>query len=190
MNISEMLYVADRDSWRAWLEKHHLTKKEIWLIYYKKHAGKPTVSYGDAVEEALCFGWIDSTVRTIDEDRYAQRFTPRKDRNNWSRPNRIRVRKLIREGRMTQAGLAKISAEILDERNDPKPQSRDVSIPEYFKQALMKNKKAWESFNNLAPSHQRNYIAWVTDAKKEVTRLKRMKETMELLKQNRRLGMK
>lgn len=188
--MSEMLYIADREGWRAWLEKHHDTEKEIWLVYYKKHTSQPSLSYDDAVEEALCFGWIDSTVRRIDEDRYAQKFTPRKDVTNWSEPNRKRVRRLIKEGKMTKAGLAKISAEILDERNDPKPRSKVVSLPDYLKQALMKNKKAWENFNNLAPSYRRAYIAWVTDAKREETRLKRLKQAVELIKQNKKPGMK
>lgn len=190
MEMSGTLYVADRNKWRAWLEKHHDTEKEIWLVYYKKHTNHPSIPYDDAVEEALCFGWIDSTVKRIDEDRYAQKFTPRKDASNWSEPNRRRVRKLIKEGKMTEAGLAKINAEILDESQDPKPRSKDVVVPERFKQALMKNKKAWENFNNLAPSYRRNYILWVTDAKKEETRLKRLKEAVALLEQNKKLGMK
>lgn len=192
MEITETLYVANRDDWREWLEKFHDRAKEIWLIYYKKHTGQPTISYDDAVEEALCFGWIDSTVKRVDEDRTAQRYTPRKDTANWSLPNRQRIRKLVAEGRMTEAGLAKIIPEVLDERNDPKPQPRSkvVEPPEYFKQALMKSKRAWENFNRLAPSHRRNYIEWVTTAKREETRLKRMKEAVAMLKENKKLGMK
>jgi uncharacterized protein YdeI (YjbR/CyaY-like superfamily) len=192
MNITETLYVADRNKWRAWLEKHHDKKKEIWLIYYKKHTNQPSIPYDDAVEEALCFGWIDSTVKRIDEERTAQRFTPRKDTSNWSNPNRRRIRKLVAEGKMTEAGFAKFSAEILDERNDPKPQprNREIAMPEYFEQALMKNKRAWENFNNLAPSYRNDYIVWVARAKREETRLKRLKEAVTLLKQNKKLGMK
>src|SRR5256885_14789235 len=108
MKISKTLYVTSRDDWRAWLEKNHETEKEVWLIYYKKHTNRPRIPYDDAVEEALCFGWIDSIVQKIDDERYAQKFTPRKSSSKWSESNKRRVRKLLQEGRMTQAGLAKI----------------------------------------------------------------------------------
>jgi uncharacterized protein YdeI (YjbR/CyaY-like superfamily) len=101
-----MLYVTTRDEWRAWLAEHHDTEREVWLVSYKKHTGRPQIPYDDAVEEALCFGWIDSLVKTIDDERFAQKFTPRKEKSNWSESNKRRVRKLVREGRMTEAGLA------------------------------------------------------------------------------------
>jgi uncharacterized protein YdeI (YjbR/CyaY-like superfamily) len=106
MNPLTMLYVTTRDEWRAWLAEHHDTEKEVWLVSYKKHTGRPQIPYDDAVEEALCFGWIDSLVKTIDDERFAQKFTPRKEKSNWSESNKGRVRKLVREGRMTEAGLA------------------------------------------------------------------------------------
>jgi uncharacterized protein YdeI (YjbR/CyaY-like superfamily) len=95
----------DRDEWRAWLEEQHQTESEVWLIYYKKHTGKQSIRYEDAVEEALCFGWIDSKVKRIDEEKYMQRYTPRKELSNWSESDKNRVRKLIENGLMTQAGL-------------------------------------------------------------------------------------
>ena len=101
-----MLYVTTRDEWRAWLAEHHDTEREVWLVSYKKHTGRPQIPYDDAVEEALCFGWIDSLVKTIDDERFAQKFSPRKGKSNWSESNKRRVRKLVREGRMTEAGLA------------------------------------------------------------------------------------
>jgi uncharacterized protein YdeI (YjbR/CyaY-like superfamily) len=103
----ELLHVTSRDAWRAWLARHHDTKTEIWLVFHKKHTGQPGVAYGDAVEEALCFGWIDSIVRRLDEDRYAQKFTPRKPKSNWSDSNLRRFARMVGEGRMTAAGLAK-----------------------------------------------------------------------------------
>lgn len=107
MEITKQLYVTDRDAWRAWLEKNYDTEKEIWLIYYKKHTGKPRIPYDDAVEEALCFGWIDSTVKRVDDEKFAQKFTPRKNKSNWSDLNKKRAKKMIREGRMTKAGFLK-----------------------------------------------------------------------------------
>lgn len=109
MKMNKTLYVTNRDDWRAWLNKNHKTEKEVWLIYYKNHTGKPTIPYDVAVEEALCFGWIDSIVKRIDDERYMQKFTPRKTNSNWSELNKKRVKKMIKEGRMTEAGMAKIN---------------------------------------------------------------------------------
>lgn len=112
MELGETLYVTDREAWREWLAEHHASEKEIWLIYYKQQAGKPRIPYNDAVEEALCFGWIDSTVKKIDEERNAQRFTPRRENSPASEMNKERVRRLIKAGKMTQAGLAKIKDDL------------------------------------------------------------------------------
>src|SRR5919206_1474760 len=106
------LYVKDRAAWRAWLEENHASEREVWLVYYKKHTGRPRVPYDDAVEEALCFGWIDSLVKTLDADRYIQKFTPRVNARKWSRSNLERVKKLLREGRMTEAGRAKLPSDL------------------------------------------------------------------------------
>lgn len=104
MEITETLSVSTRAAWRAWLKRHHASKSVIWLITYKKGTGKPRVEYADAVEEALCFGWIDSTTKTIDAERYAQRFTPRKKGSNWSESNLERIKRLVATGQMTPAG--------------------------------------------------------------------------------------
>src|SRR5918999_6552667 len=104
MKISQTLYVTNRDDWRAWLNENYETEKEVWLIYYKKHTNQPRIPYDDAVEEALCFGWIDSIVQKIDEERYAQKFTPRRNSSNWSESNRRRLRGLLKAGKMTPAG--------------------------------------------------------------------------------------
>lgn len=100
MKITNMLYVTNRKDWRTWLGKNHDIEKEVWLIYYKKHTETARIPYDDAVEEAICFGWIDSTVKKIDEDRYAQKFTPRKGRSKWSQKNIKRAEKMIQEGKM------------------------------------------------------------------------------------------
>lgn len=112
MEIGETLLVTTRHEWREWLEKHHRDYKEIWLIYYKKTSGKPGISYEESVEEALCFGWIDGAIKGIDQETYAGRFTPRRPKSPWSNSNRERVARLLREGRMTQAGLAILPDEL------------------------------------------------------------------------------
>src|SRR2546423_12322516 len=119
MEIGTTLYVKDRRRWRAWLARHHKTAPEIWLIYYKKHSGRPRTPYSDAVEEALCYGWIDSITKPVDEDRWAQRFSPRRPSSRLSEMNRERVRRLIAARRMTKAGLARI-AHVFDHESDTK----------------------------------------------------------------------
>src|SRR5262245_5210079 len=178
MEIRKTLYVTSREEWRAWLTEHYQSETEVWLIYYKKHTGRPRITYDDAVEEALCFGWIDSIGKRMDDEKFAQKFTPRRDGAKWSALNKLRVRKLIREGRMTEAGLAKIDLVLLGEEAQAKQGKGDVDIPLFVKQGLMANVKAWENFQNLAPSHRRNYIRWIMDAKKKETRERRLREAV------------
>ncbi len=106
MKLGKILYIPNRAKWRKWLEKNHGKAKDIWLIYYKKHTGKSSITYNDAVEEALCFGWIDSTVKGIDKEKYAQRFSPRRSKSPWSPMNKERMRKLIKLKKVIPAGLA------------------------------------------------------------------------------------
>src|SRR3989440_7707902 len=114
MQITETLLVTSAQQWHEWLAQYHADRKEIWLIYYKKSSGKTGISYEESVEEALCFGWIDGTNKSIDEETYAGRFTPRRPRSHWSASNRARVARLLQEGRMTEAGLARASAGFLE----------------------------------------------------------------------------
>jgi len=108
MKITEKLHVTNRDEWLAWLRENHDTKKGVWLLHYKKHTGKPSIPYDDAIEEALCFGWIDSIIKKIDDEKFARRFTPRKGKSRWSELNKKRARKMMKAGKMTEAGIAKI----------------------------------------------------------------------------------
>lgn len=114
MEIGETLYVAERQEWRRWLAKNHRDKKEIWLIFYKKATGKPTLTYDEAVEEAICYGWIDGQEKSIDQEKYALRFTPRKKGSNWSQPNVARALNMLRARKMTKAGLATLPREMLE----------------------------------------------------------------------------
>jgi uncharacterized protein YdeI (YjbR/CyaY-like superfamily) len=186
MPIRKTLYVTSREEWRAWLKEHYQSETEVWLIYYKKQTGRPRIPYDHAVEEALCFGWIDSIVKRLDDEKFAQKFTPRRDRTRWSALNKRRLRKLIREGRMTEAGLAKVNLATLGEEAQAQPRRGDVDIPRFVKQALKSNAKAWENFRKLAPSHRKGFIQWIMDARKEETRERRLREAVARLE--RRTG--
>jgi uncharacterized protein YdeI (YjbR/CyaY-like superfamily) len=180
---------ADRSEWRAWLEKNHTAEKEVWLIYYKKGTGIPSPAYLETLEEALCFGWIDSIIQKIDDERYARKFNPRRPGSHWSDRNKNLVPNLVTEGRMTDAGLAKVDFP-LSEGDLAHPKHSDLSLPDWLKEGLMINQQAWKNFNQLAPSHRRNYIAWITAAKKTDTRLRRIQQAIQLLEKNQRLGLK
>jgi len=142
-----------RQAWRAWLESHHASATVAWLVYFKEHAGKPSIPYEDSVEEALRFGWIDGIIRRLDDERYARRFGPRISGSRWSALNKRRAEKMIREGIMAPAGMVKF-------RVSGKPQGITSRIktpdphPEFVK-ALRADAKAWKYFNDLAPFYQR-----------------------------------
>jgi uncharacterized protein YdeI (YjbR/CyaY-like superfamily) len=191
MRAVKKLYVTNRDDWRAWLERHWDAEKEVWLIFYKRHTGKPSLNYDDAVEEALCFGWIDSIIRKLDDEKFARKFTPRKAESKWSELNKKRAHKMVKEGKMTQAGLkniteAKKSGEWF---RSPSPRT-NLAPPSYMIEAFAANKKARENFAKLAKSYQRHYIGWITSAKKQETRKRRLAEAIRLLEKNEKLGMK
>lgn len=192
MRITKTLYVRNRTEWRAWLERNHNVDAEVWVVFYKKHTGRLSMPYGDAVEEALCFGWIDSVIQRIDDEKYCRKFTPRKDSSNWSALNRRRAAKMIQEGKMTEAGVAKLYySGIADEcGRAPNRNVRDLSIPEYFNQVLLGNQKARQNFDRLASSYRRQYILWITAAKRDATREKRVAEAIRLLAENKKLGMR
>ena len=148
------LYITNRGDWRKWLEKNHNKEKEIWLVYYKSHTGKPTIAYDDSVEEALCFGWIDSIVKRIDDERYAQKFAPRTNTSKWSESNKQRVRKLVKQGRMTQIGMTKIKESILNKKEETLRDKlkKNLVISAKIKQSLMTNKKSGRILINFPPA--------------------------------------
>ncbi|MGH7496057.1 MAG: YdeI/OmpD-associated family protein [bacterium] len=185
MEIRKTLYVTSREEWRAWLTKHYQSETEVWLIYYKNHTGKPRISYDHAVEEALCFGWIDSIVKRMDDEKFAQKFTPRRDGTRWSALNKRRLRKLLREDRMTEAGLAKVDLVTLGEEAQAKPSEGNADIPRFVRQALMANTKAWKNFQSLTSSRRKAYIRLIMDAKKKETRERRLRDAISLLEQNK-----
>jgi uncharacterized protein YdeI (YjbR/CyaY-like superfamily) len=190
MEIGKTLSVSDRAEWRAWLAKHFQTEPEIWLVFPKKSSGQARLLYNDAVEEALCFGWIDSIVRTIDERRYMQKFTPRKPGSKWSPSNKARVEKLIGEGAMTRAGLAAIEAAKKDGRWNAGDDRRVTEMPAELGAALRQDARAAKTFAALPPSHQKAYVRWVGSAKRAPTRERRASEARAMLREGKPLGMK
>src|SRR5688572_14161597 len=158
MEIGKTLRASNRKAWRKWLEGHHDKDREIWLIYPKKHTGKPRVPYGEAVEEALCFGWIDSTVKTIDKDSFAQRFSPRRSKSAWSQPNIERMKRLKRQGLMTPAGLAAFQAA------ENRKQKLEIR-PDVLKM-LKTDKEVWKNFQKFPESYKRIRIAYIENQRR------------------------
>ena len=188
MNIDKSFYAPSRETWRAWLTGHSAAETEVWLIYYKAGTGQPSIPYEDSVEEALCFGWIDSLIQRIDEQKYARKFTPRRPGSAWSDTNKRRVAKIIREGRMTAAGLARLDYSL--EEPPLLPVRKESVIPGWLAEGLRASPHAWENFKKLPPSHQRRYAGWISDAKREETRQRRIQAAIDLLEKNERLGLK
>jgi uncharacterized protein YdeI (YjbR/CyaY-like superfamily) len=192
MKKIQSIHMRTRTSWRAWLKKNHNKEAGVWLVFYKRQTGRSSIPYEDAVEEALCFGWIDSIIRRMDANRYSRKFTPRKPGSRWSALNKRRAEKMIREGRMTAAGLVRRgdSGPGDDYGRTPESKERDLVIPGYFKKALLDNPKAWIYFRALAPSYRRGYLLWIKAAKTEETRKRRLAEAVRLLQENKKLGLR
>ena len=175
-----LLALATRDEWRAWLEQHHATDPEAWVLHYKKNAAQRSVTYEEAVEEALCFGWIDGLLRSIDGEKYALRYSPRKRQSTWSESNKRRVEKLIAEGRMTAAGLSKIAEAKESGEWDAATAREDVSvIPPDLAQELEKN-GATPSFTSWPVSRKKQSLYWLSSAKRPETRQKRIQAIVEM----------
>lgn len=193
MEITQKFYPKTREEWRNWLEKHHSREKEIWLVFYSKASGRPCVSYSDAVEEALCFGWIDSTVKKPepDSDWRVQRFTPRKDRSNWSEPNKERVRFLIKQGKMTAAGLAATNG--LHEfkgKNKHEKKFTTKEIPKDILEKMKANPIIWKHFQSYPDTYKRIRIGWITAAKhKPQIFNQRLNYFLRMTEKNKKYGM-
>jgi uncharacterized protein YdeI (YjbR/CyaY-like superfamily) len=180
------LDVRSRREWRRWLEKHHASVAEAWLVFHKRHTGVECLSYDDAVEEALCFGWIDSILRRLDESRYTRKFTPRKRDSRWSTANRRRYADLAARGLLAPPGLKRPPTA----RSGDAPRPSVTKLPSYIEQALRKNPRAWECFQDLAPSYRRAYVGWIDSAKQEETKQRRLREALALLSAGKKLGLR
>ena len=183
---SKTLDVPDAAAWRSWLAKHHRSESEVWLVFYKQHTGKPSIAYNDALDEALCFGWIDSLIARLDDARYARKFTPRKPDSKWSASNRRRYAELRKSGRLAAAGLKRPPTL---RSYAPRPRVPE-GIPAYIQRELRARPVAWKNFQKLAPSHRRRYVGWIDMAKRDETKQRRLLEAIALLAAGKPLGLK
>ncbi len=180
----QQFYAKDRTTWRDWLEKNHAISPGVWLVYYKKQTGKPSISDDQAIEEALCFGWVDSRPNVLDEERFMKLFSPRKPQSPWSKLNKQRVGKLLAEGMMAPAGLAKIEAAKRDGSWDSYDAVESLTIPIDLQQALAANTAAQNNFAAFPPSSKKNILWWFASAKQPETRHKRVEYTVALAAEN------
>jgi uncharacterized protein YdeI (YjbR/CyaY-like superfamily) len=187
----DLNYSKTPAEWREWLQNNHNKSTGVWLVFHKKESGLPSIDYEDAVNEALCFGWIDSIIKKIDEEQYARKFTPRKDNSKWSTSNKVRIEKLTNSGQMTEIGLVKIEAAKKngqwDKTYQPRPQ---IEMPPEFEDSLAKNEQARKFFLKLKPTFQKQFILWIITAKRPETKDKRIKESIELLENGQQLGLR
>lgn len=185
MKIGKTLYVTKRKEWRSWLTENHNKEKEIWLIFYKKTSGKPRIPYNAAVEEALCYGWIDSIVKGIDVEKFTQRFTPRKPTSTLSETNKERIRQLIKKNKMTTVGLAAVKHVF-----DPSSENTKLTIAPDILKALKQDKKTWENFQNFPESYKRIRIGWIEGARTRPNVFtQRLKYFLKMTTKNKKYGM-
>jgi uncharacterized protein YdeI (YjbR/CyaY-like superfamily) len=186
MKLGKTLYVNNRKKWHSWLSKHHNIESEIWLIYYRKKTGKPRISYDDAVMEALCYGWIDSIIKKIDDECFAQRFSPRKPKSQLSQMNKERIRELIKEKKMTKWGIKAIE-HVFNAKIDKA--DNFIISPDILK-TLKINKEAWKYFQKMPPSYQRIRIAYIEGRKRQGMDMykKSLAHFIKMTAQNKRIG--
>jgi uncharacterized protein YdeI (YjbR/CyaY-like superfamily) len=183
----DTLSAPTRAAWRAWLVEHHATSPGIWLIIHKKNSPEPGVSYEEAVEEALCFGWIDSKTCTLDATRFKQTFTPRKPKSIWARSNKERVARLIEQGLMAPAGFAAIQVAVANGAWTALDAIDELALPEDFAAALGANPAAEHNWNGFQASVKKGILYFITSARRPETRARRIARTVELAEQNIRV---
>ncbi|HEY5617766.1 MAG TPA: YdeI/OmpD-associated family protein [Vicinamibacterales bacterium] len=179
------LDLRKRSRWRAWLAKNHASSPGIWLVRHKQHTGVKSMPYEDVVGEALCFGWIDSLIKRLDDDRYAIKVTPRKPTSKWSDINRKRWAELKAAGLLAAPGLAAAPT-----GNSYVPHPRIPDLPAYVAKAFKADPIAWRHFQALAPTYRRHFVGWIHTAKRADTRERRIRESLALLAAGKKLGLK
>jgi uncharacterized protein YdeI (YjbR/CyaY-like superfamily) len=193
MKITKTLYVHKPKDWRAWLKTNHAKAREIWLVYYKKDSGKPRISYNDAVDEAICFGWIDSTAKTLDKKRYCQRFSPRRHGSLFSELNKARAKRLIQEGRMAPAGLESLKNALGGGARLHRGKIRETrgwKVPDDIRRAMEKVPRAWGNFRKFPVVYQRIRVAFVEGARNRPGMFKtRLNYLVKMSALNKRFGM-
>jgi len=179
------LDLRTRAKWRQWLAKHYASSPGIWLVRHKQHAGVKSMVYEDLVCEALCFGWIDSLIKRLDDDRYAIKVGPRKGTSKWSDINRTRWKQLKATGLLAPPGLTASPT-----ANSYAPRPAIPELPAYIAKAFKANLRAWQHFEAFARTHRRDFVVWIHTAKRPETREKRIRESIELLSAGKKLGLK
>ena len=181
----EFLDVRTRAKWRAWLARHHKSSRGVWLVFHKAHTGVKSLPYDHFVREALCFGWIDSLVKRLDDDRFAIKVTPRKPASKWSDINRRRWMELNSAGLLKPAGLAAAPT-----ANKYAAKPKIPELPGYIAKAIKADLKAWSFFQKLPRTERRNFVVWIYIAKRPETRARRIRESIALLAAGKKLGLK
>ena len=192
MPAYKQVHPKTRKAWRQWFQKNHVSSPGIWLIYYKKGTGKPRVNYDESVEEALCFGWIDSLPRKLDDERAMLKFTPRKPKSVWSDLNKKRVEQLVKNKLMTAAGLDKIDRAKKDgswnKLNSTNYQADTNELPADLQRALTSNLVALENFTLFTKGYRRQFLYWIDSAKRAETRTARIQQTVLMAAANKKPG--
>ena len=182
------VYFGSPEELRSWFERHHDSTDELWVGFWRAGSGRAGLSWPQAVDEALCFGWIDSIRRRVDEQRYANRFTPRRPRSNWSAINIARVEELMAQGRMRRAGLAAYERRAPERTGVYSYENRPADLEPPYSDQMRENAAAWEFFQSQPPSYRRTATWWVVSAKKEETRQRRLATLIEDSAQGRRIA--
>ena len=179
MEISKTLYVTKREEWRNWLEENYKNEGEIWLVYYRKKTGIPRIPYNDAVEEALCYGWIDSINKSMSDEKYAQRFNPRKPKSEYSQTNKERLKKLVKQG--------KVISEVLESLR--KVDLEEFEYPADIMKAINENEKSWENYQKYSGPYRRIRIAYIDDGRKRPGEYeKRLNHFIRMTVQDKQFG--
>ncbi len=182
----ETFLARDLKDWRNWLKKNHLKKDKIILVKYKKHTGKPIIYNRDSMKEAICFGWIDTTTRRIDEDRYGITYVKRNKNSKWSRNTLSYGKELLKKGKMSQFGI-KMYKEGLEKKPHDEGIPDNPRVPKYLKEKIEKDKIVRENFKKIAPSYKRTLLRWLLKAKLKETKNKRIKIIIQSLKKNKKI---
>ncbi len=180
------VHPLSRGEWRQWLSDHHTRTTGVWLVSYKKATGKPRFDYDEAVEEALCFGWVDSKPNKLDAERTLLWFAPRKPGTGWSRPNKLRVERMLKAGLMAEAGLRKVAQAQADGSWTKLDAVEDLTVPDDLAQALGRYPEAARHFDAFPRSAKRGILEWISTAKTAPTRMKRIEDTARLADRNER----
>jgi uncharacterized protein YdeI (YjbR/CyaY-like superfamily) len=186
MNVGKTYYPKNRKEWRTWLSKHHKTSKEIWVIFYRKDSGKLRIPYNDAVEEALCYGWIDSILKPRNEESWIQRFSPRKKKSVLSEMNKERIRRLIKAKKMTRFGLKSIEHHLEERTSQP----NKFILPDDILVSLKKNAEAWKNFQKFSTSYKHIRIGWIDASRHRPEIFKtRLNYFIKMTASNKQFGM-